>query len=307
MTKLWRLDDDAELRRAAMDWLAARTSDGQETIDRQTLSDFEFRGQRIPLVDPQRGIRKPAHLESALSIVTTYRPDGAARPYEDGLRPDGCITYKWRGTDPFHPENRALRRAMELHQPLIWFMGVGPGLFIPVFPVYLMEENEKDHEFVVTVAETGELSVPIVTDSPYERKYRLQLVKQRVHQPVFAATVMRAYETRCAVCSLRHRELLDAAHIIDDADPGGVASVRNGLALCKIHHAAFDRQILGIRPDYAVEIRFDLLHEIDGPMLRHGLQEHHGQPLMMVPRIKRERPDPEFLDQKYQSFLAATA
>ena len=28
-------------------------------------------------------------------------------------------------------------------------------------------------------------------------------------------------------------------------------AVRNGLALCKIHHAAFDANILGVRPDLA--------------------------------------------------------
>ncbi|WFR74686.1 HNH endonuclease signature motif containing protein [Prescottella defluvii] len=59
---------------------------------------------------------------------------------------------------------------------------------------------------------------------------------------------MRAYETRCAVCSLAHGSLLDAAHIVSDGHDAGIASVRNGLALCKIHHAAFDVRILGITP-----------------------------------------------------------
>ena len=89
---------------------------------------------------------------------------------------------------------------------------------------------------------------------------------------------MLAYNESCAVCSLHHRELLDAAHIIPDSDPlgRGVPVVANGLALCKIHHAAYDANILGIRPDYVVEIHHRLLDEIDGPMLRHGLQKHHG-------------------------------
>ena len=89
---------------------------------------------------------------------------------------------------------------------------------------------------------------------------------------------MRAYETRCAVCSLGHRELLDAAHVIPDSDPRGEPIVTNGLALCKIHHAAYDRDIIGIRPDYVVEVHTRLLDEIDGPMLKYGLQGHHGSP-----------------------------
>ena len=129
--------------------------------------------------------------------------------------------------------------------------------------------------------------------------------RRRLHQPVFRATIMSAYETRCTVCSLRHGELLDAAHIIPDGIDGGDPIVRNGLALCKIHHAAFDVQILGIRPDSQIEIRSDLLTEIDGPMLRHGLQDLHGQQLMAIPRARNERPDRDRLEWAYQRFLDA--
>jgi putative restriction endonuclease len=76
------------------------------------------------------------------------------------------------------------------------------------------------------------------------------------------------------------------------------------LSLCKIHHAAFDKNILGIRPDYRVEIQSDVLEEIDGPMLKHGLQELHGAKLIL-PSKAIDRPDPERLDQRYELFLAA--
>jgi len=116
---------------------------------------------------------------------------------------------------------------------------------------------------------------------------------------------MAAYETRCAVCRLGHRELLDAAHIIGDREEHGIAAVTNGLALCKIHHAAYDRNILGIRPDYVVEVHGRLLDEIDGPMLRYGLQEHHGKDLMQLPSRRAERPEPERLMERYAQFTAA--
>ena len=63
----------------------------------------------------------------------------------------------------------------------------------------------------------------------------------------------------------------------------------NGLALCNIHHAAFDASILGVRPDYVVEIRSDVLTEIDGPMLKYGLQASHGERLF-VPRSTPSSP-----------------
>ena len=38
----------------------------------------------------------------------------------------------------------------------------------------------------------------------------------------------------------------------------------NVLSLCKIHHAAYDKNILGISPDYQVKVRIDILDEVDG-------------------------------------------
>lgn len=137
------------------------------------------------------------------------------------------------------------------------------------------------------------------------RRYIVRETRQRVHQPVFRATIMRAYGTRCAVCALAHTELLDAAHIIPDSHERGLASVRNGLALCKIHHAAYDSNILGIRPDLVVQIKSDLLEEVDGPMLRYGLNERHDQPLMVLPRVRNERPGEEFLEWRYELFQGA--
>src|SRR3712207_7569771 len=60
---------------------------------------------------------------------------------------------------------------------------------------------------------------PRSTLFPYTTLFRSTMTRRRLHQPVFASQVMVAYETRCAVCSLNHRELLDAAHIIPDSAP----------------------------------------------------------------------------------------
>lgn len=300
---VWTRDRDMALRREAIAWLTVRTNDGLEFISSEDLRDFAFEGHRIPLIDAQRGIRKPAVLDAALSIRTVYRPEGATRPYEDSEGADGFIRYKWRGTDANHPENRALRVAMERRLPLIWFFGVGPGLYQPVFPVYFIGEEADEHQFVVGHEGALTMTEP---DSPVEeqiRRYVMRETKQRVHQAVFRATVMRAYETRCAVCALGHGQLLDAAHIVADSDEHGIASIRNGIALCKIHHAAFDTKILGIRPDHVVQIRADLLEEIDGPMLQHGLKERHNQRLMVLPSSRREHPDPALLELEYERFL----
>ncbi len=114
-----------------MRFLTLRTNDGLDSITRDELLDFSFDGKMFRLVDPTRGIRKPRELSSALSIMTTYRSEGAARPYEDEVGGDGFLRYKWSGTDPDHMDNRGLRAAMDQQVPLIWFYGVGPSRYQP--------------------------------------------------------------------------------------------------------------------------------------------------------------------------------
>ena len=117
---------------------------------------------------------------------------------------------------------------------------------------------------------------------------------------MFRARVLRAYEQACAICRLKHVDLLDAAHILSDAE-GGQPVVTNGLSLCKIHHAAYDRGILGVRPDYVVQVRPDVLLEVDGPMLKHGIQDVHGW-VLELPRRAAERPDRDLLAQRFEVF-----
>ena len=63
----------------------------------------------------------------------------------------------------------------------------------------------------------------------------------------------------------------------------------NDIALCAIHHLAYDRNLLGIDPRSVVHIARRLLDEDDGPMLRGGLQGFHGGSIFQPPR-QDERP-----------------
>jgi putative restriction endonuclease len=76
------------------------------------------------------------------------------------------------------------------------------------------------------------------------------------------------------------------------------------LALCKLHHAAFDADILGVRPDLRIELRHDVLRDADGPMLKVGLQGFDGQTIT-VTRQKLLRPDVDFLAERYEGFRRA--
>ncbi len=109
---------------------------------------------------------------------------------------------------------------------------------------------------------------------------------------------------RCAICALKEPALVQAAHIIEDGSPEGIAAVINRIALCAIHHLAYDRNLLGIDPAGVVHIAGRLLGEVDGPMLKTGLQGFHGQPIAL-PRRPGDRPDPVRLKTRFDLFVAA--
>ena len=283
-----------------LETLAMRHPDGG--LPSSEINDFEVAGRRMRLV-VQSGIWKPAELDAALTIRTTYTPPSATPPYEDEVTAEGHIRYKWRGTDPNHSDNRALRRAMRQHAPLTYFYGVERGVYQALHPVYIIGENPQAREFLVSLEH-----VPIKEMPPAlaDRRYAQRLALWRLHQPGFRRRVLRAYEGSCGMCRLRHAALLDAAHILEDLHPKGQPVVPNGISLCKIHHAAYDANILGVRPDLTIEVARPVLEEIDGPMLRYGLQQLHGSQLI-VPRARPDRPDPERLDERYQRFRQAAA
>jgi putative restriction endonuclease len=292
-----------DARTSAMTWLDHRRVDWVTYAD---LARFEYEGHPLPLMDPQRGIRKPRGMDSALSIRTVFTAPNAMPPYADEAGSDGLTRYKYRGSDPQHPENRALRQAFQDRLPLIWFFGVAPGEYLPIYPVWIVADEPEQLQFVLALDEGQRLIEPGHALNEDSRRYIERLSKARLHQPVFRARVLAAYQSRCAICSLRHSELLDAAHILPDGHPRGLPIVPNGVAMCKIHHAAYDSNIVGIRPDLVVEVRSDILAEIDGPMLRHGLQELEGWRLH-VPAARRARPDSDGLEERYETFRTLSA
>lgn len=299
---MWSDTDEVALREEAMEWLAAWTNDGLDAISYEDLGDFHFRGKKFPLKDRQLGIRKPAGMDSALSITTTYRAPGKERPYEDRLGGDGLMRYKWDGDNPNKFTNRGLRAAMNMGRPLIWFWGIAQGVYKPIFPVYIVAEEPDQKQFVVATDGLQNIESMGHNVDEVTKRYVVQETRRRLHQPVFRGLIMQAYGTRCAICMLRHSTLLDAAHIVPDSEPDGVAAVRNGIALCKIHHAAYDVGIIGITPYYKIGVRGDVLEEIDGPMLEFALKGLHGSELRVLPSSKKEHPDRDLLARQFRRF-----
>jgi putative restriction endonuclease len=279
-----------------------------DVIPREILAKgFEFEGQRVPLVSPQ-GIFKPKILpEIPLSIATTTKG-----PYNDTFGKDGLLQYSYRGTDPDHRDNVGLHKAMLRHVPLIYFHSVVPSKYLAIWPVYVVGDSRKELKFKVAADDIAfvQQRFPMAVsdsdiDSEARRSYITRSVRQRLHQRGFRERVLRAYREQCAFCRLRHVELLDAAHIIADSDPEGEPAVTNGISLCKLHHAAFDSNIVGVRPDYIIEVRRDVLNEEDGPMLKHGLVELNKKKIIL-PSPTKLSPDRNLLEKRYEEFREAS-
>jgi putative restriction endonuclease len=291
--------EEHELRQHVMDRLTRAVAANGGVISREELSAFDLGGgTKRRLVDASAGIWNPKDLQATLSIVSS--PDG---PYDDRDIDGGFFRYDYRAGST-QGQNAKLRRAMQLSLPVILLRKIAPGVFVPVFPVYVVEDDHDARQFIIALDESLRFLRDPLHPTTDERRYAERVTKQRLHQPEFRGRVIRAYSTRCAVCRLAHGELLDAAHIVDDSDAElGQPVVTNGLSLCTLHHRSYDRGFLGITPDYEVRIDAALLDEVDGPMLRHGLQDMHGR-LLDLPGRRADRPDRARLAWRWEKFSA---
>ena len=113
-----------------------------EVYDHLTANEltpgFVFDGERIPPVNPQRGISKPRQMRSLLSIDTVFPKPGAKVCYHDQrevhrqiFESDEAVDYAFMGQDPDAADNRWLRETFENQIPVIYFLGTGSNCTLP--------------------------------------------------------------------------------------------------------------------------------------------------------------------------------
>ena len=271
------LDVDARVRLTAFEWLTEQSLLNEGVFTRECLEEgFLFEGNQVRLVGPQ-GIFKPRILpEAPLSVTTTTHG-----PYSDSFGPDDLLRYSYRGTDPMHHENVGLRKAMARRLPLVYFHSLLPGKYVAAWPVFIRADDPSRLTFTVEVDDSARIDTYLAetlagraTSEPSDarRRYVTAVFRRRLHQQAFRQRVLWAYREQCA--------------------------------LCKLHHAAFDRYFLGVRPDYVVEVRPDILQEHDGPTLVHAIQALHGVRIA-VPERSILKPSTGLLEIRYERFLHA--
>jgi putative restriction endonuclease len=314
-----RMEDEHDrlLRQAAFDRTRVLSQRYDDLVPLDALQlGFTFAGRRISFGSFFSGIHRPKemHGPAALALVTAPPKAGRPPPYEDTFDEEaGRFSYRFR--DPGSVSERALAQAAadnhkltEAHRlgvPVVYFRGIAPGQYTPLAPAFVTALD------LSTRTAALEVGLPLADTTPaglvsdeVTRRYATREAAYRLHQHHFRRVVLRAYRTRCTVCSLKEASLLQAAHIVEDREPLGGATIVNGLALCAIHHLAYDRNLVGIDPDGVVHIHARLLEEIDGPMLKNGLQHFHGAHILQ-PQRPEERPDRERLAVRFAAFSSA--
>jgi putative restriction endonuclease len=306
------LDRDWQIRLAAFDAIRRLKARSGDCITRTQLQEgFAAPGyeRRIPFASRGAGIWRPEALSgspgAALSLLTSLKD-----PYADQITPEGWLEYAYQSGPVDNAFNRSLRNAFASQRPLLYFKALEKGLYAIVEPVYII--NDDPVRRIATLAvDASTIGMADFTHggSPEAlKRYATTTTLARLHQEQFRIDVIGAYARKCAVCRLGQEDrlvrLLDAAHILPDGDPRSKPVISNGLALCKIHHSAYDLNIVGIDPDHRVHVREDILAQIDGPMLQHGIKEMQGERIR-VPHRPDHQPNVDYLAERFEAFMAA--
>ncbi|MGK0358042.1 MAG: putative restriction endonuclease [Bradymonadia bacterium] len=298
---------DASIRTRALTHFEALILRHGEVLHWEVIAGgMQVEDSTVHLASKACGIFRPAHgCIGALTVKTTVARGNRRQWYDDRVvDAEGVFAYRYQGKNPGSHANRSLRVCMDFALPVIYLRGVAPGRYAPYICLVVADEPSELTFTLAPITENDRQASKILStaalrrDLPLERRYAIRATQQRLHQQAFRELVLDAYSCRCAVCRLRHRNLLDAAHIISDRDVDGQPVLPNGLALCKLHHAAYDGQLIGITPDFEVRIAPAILAETDGPVLEHGLKRLHGSRLQ-VPRAVADQPDRDRLARRW--------
>jgi putative restriction endonuclease len=202
-------------------------------------------------------------------------------------------------------ENFGLKNLMAAGKPVILLKQVKAKPrpeYMVVAPLYVEGFNDRSRQFTLSTR------VESVTSADTEaglvlreirRAYGETTVQTRLHQAYFRRDVLSVYKSRCCICELRVRPLLQGAHIVADSDAAGIPTVQNGLSLCSLHHAAYDRDIVRIKSDYTIAVEREWIDAGDS-FARVSLSEFDGRRIL-IPSDLAHRPNPDLLESRFRT------
>jgi putative restriction endonuclease len=177
----------------------------------------------------------------------------------------------------------------------------------PDFLLWYVQDGQMLHDIDEDAAEvatlidgTPEEETEIVESSttPEQLGRRVQLVElmRAFRDARFRPLVLQAYGSQCAVCGTALK-LVDAAHIVPVSDPRGDDVVNNGLALCRLHHGAYDTGLMGVQSNYGIVLNPAAANRLRQVHLDGGLDAFSAAlpATIRLPNVAEVRPDPQKL------------
>lgn len=294
------MSSDLAIREAAIRHCRALSARWGEAVPYAELQrGFPFEDAWIKLTGPQ-GVFKPKELrDGPLTLLSTL-----ASTYADEDVAGDVMLYDYAPPQREY-ENDGLKRVAAAGRSVIVLKQVKakPSPEYMVFaPVVLLAFDDAARKVRLDLgAANRSLADADAAPMPptFSRAYAETIVLARLHQAHFRRHVLDVYRSRCCVCTLGERPLLDAAHVVDDRLPEGVAEIRNGLAMCPTHHRAYDRGILLIHEGYRTEIRRDRLIESEATATKKMLLDYSGREIRL-PKNEADWPAPTLLRRKLE-------
>lgn len=292
------LDDDFVRLTALQRVKELRDFWGDSIPETELARGFRCADEVVLLKGPQ-GIFKPRQLtDGPLTIMSTL-----GSRYEDELMDEAnVLRYDYAPPSREH-ENLGLKNLMAAGKPVILLKQVKPKPrpeYMIVAPLFVEGFDDQRRQF--TLSTRADLAPRTDTQAglvvrEIQKAYGETTVQTRLHQAYFRRDVLLVHRNRCCVCELRVRSLLQGAHIVPDSDAMGVPSVQNGLSLCSLHHGAYDRGIIRIKPDYTIRVEEEWVSS-DDSFAQYALSAFEGRSILL-PTEPAHRPNPEFLSWRY--------
>ncbi|MBN2295694.1 MAG: HNH endonuclease [Pirellulales bacterium] len=164
-----------------------------------------------------------------------------------------------------------------------------------------LHNSQDDAAFVVDLAAASPEEERNFLDSAQSeiesaRRYDLVETMRAFRDASFRPAVLQAYSYKCAVCNC-DLKLVDAAHIVPITHPTSTDEVTNGIALCRLHHGAYDNALLGVKSDCQIVINPNMTNRLHEIGLDSGLEEFKSRlpDVIRVPASIEARPTPDRL------------
>lgn len=128
------------------------------------------------------------------------------------------------------------------------------------------------------------------------RREVLATIRKKVREQDFRVRVLTAYGHQCAMCGVQLR-LVEAAHILPVALPRSTDETKNGIALCSLHHDAYDHNLVSFTERYQIEVSRASESDLRRTNLLGGLAAFKTalRSAIMLPADRRDYPSPAYI------------